>query len=223
MISDVIRTAVHWWCAERSNLGTDHPIRSILPFVFQTLDSLYIATRGIPSPWTNIIPAGVKMGGTNNFIIDIPLSPKDYALLRAVLSLTSDLYSLLTPLKKTGNLMELSSPLLQLHRNTKQFKDVRDFFTHLDERLSKLSVHGITGATKTNCGVEYTDTAQECFHLRLIGDKIHFTSYRKAMEVDVGKSAFDFIFESARLIYSKIISHKIHKGDYESATSIYPI
>jgi hypothetical protein len=130
-----------------------------------------------------------------------------------------------------GNLMELESPIKQLSENAGQFRDIRNFFTHLDKVLSEPDKHGVTGATHTNCGIVYTDTARGCRHLVLAGDKIHFTYRRNkwdvniAKEVDIGKSAFNGIFESARLIYAELTSHKIHAQTchHTPANDLYPL
>jgi len=198
--------------------------KNIIPFIFQSLNSLYIATGHCPSPWMRNNAAGVTEGGSNTLIIFMPIRPEYYLLLRAILSLATDIYLSCKALRESGDLMELKLPVKQLLRNSKKFYPIRSFFTHLDEVLAKPNKHGITGAHKTNCGIEYTDTAKECVHLVFKGDEIHFSHKHNVKEVDVGKKAFNGIFESARLVYAEITSHKIHAENrhYLPADSIYP-
>jgi len=37
----------------------------------------------------------------------------------------------------------------------REFDDIRNFFTHLDSRITKLDEHGIDGTVNTNCGIKY--------------------------------------------------------------------
>jgi len=228
-------TAFHWWTwdhwvryggkvsavpeAEREALSR---AQILLPSLFQAIDSLYTVTRDIPSPWASTGISIGEIGATKNIVMfNIPpLNSQRYLLLRTVLFLTNDVIAFSKPLK---DLQELDNPLKTLTQAAKRFKDIRNFFTHLDERLSNLSKHGITGAIKTNCGIEYTSTAQGCFHLILIGDELHYSSHGEAKEINVGRSAFDPVFEGARLVYSEITSHKLHKRQYPTADQIYPL
>ena len=192
---------------------------------FPALDSLYSITRNIPSPWTNSCGMGGSSGGSYGLYWSMPLSPGHYILLRTILSLVSDIHLSSEALINIGNLMELETPIQLLFDSVRPFRDVRNFFTHLDEVLSEPDIHGVTGPIKTNCGIVYTDTAKGCRHLVLAGDKIHFTYRRGAKEVDIGKSAFNGIFESARLIYAELTSHKLNAEicAHPPADSLYPL
>lgn len=220
--------AVHWWCSEREALrGQGVPareyilaslnmVRRIVPFLYQAIDSLYIATRGIPSPWTSSRGLSLRSAGTRGLYINEDLSPEKYLLLRTVIGLASDVYFGALTLKERGNLKELEHPVERLYQSANRFRDVRNFFTHLDGVLSKPDRHGISGAFRTSCGIEYTDRARECEHFVLVGDRLHFTYRRNkrdmspAKELDVGKSAFNCVFEAARLMYAELTSHKLH-------------
>jgi hypothetical protein len=224
-----LNEAIHWWEAERISSSNGkitategekrnlHRIKIILPFVFQTLDSLYITTRKIPSPWSNSTGVPATIGGTNNIIINLDISPESLALLRAILSLVSDIYYMCKSLTNICNLLELKTPIEQLCESTDKFRDIRNFFTHLDERLCNLDTHGITGAIKTNCNIEYTTSAKGNLHLILAGDKIYFSDKGEPKEVDISKAAFDYIFINARYVYAELISHKVHAQIYNHA------
>ena len=228
--------ALHWWSFERIADASGkisapeetqismHRIRTIVPFLFQAINSLYIATRRIPTPWTTNTEMPVKTGGTRGLYISLNIDPENYLLLRAILALTGDVHLCCKSLT-THRLLELKAPVKKLLVNTKDFYEVRSFFTHFDEVLSTPLKHGISGATKTNCGIEYTSSAKECRHLVLVRDKIHFSYRQRAAEADISKSAFNAIFESARLIYTEVISHKVHAQTchYLHADKLYPL
>jgi hypothetical protein len=137
--------------------------------------------------------------------------------------LTSDIYLSSRSLVEAGKngLIKLESPLRQLSESANKFRDVRNLLTHLDAFISNSGQHGITGADHSGCGLGSR-------YLVLSGDKIHFTYRRSkkdltaAKEVDIGKSSFGGIFESARLVYSEITSHKLHAESYPPASRLYP-
>jgi hypothetical protein len=120
--------------------------------------------------------------------------------------------------------MELESPISLLSQTANKFRDIRNFFAHLNDMLLKPSER-IAGACQTDCGIEYGDAAKECFHLVLVENSIHFSHRGKAKQVDVGKWAFNDIFESARLIYAEVTSHKLHSNifHYPLSNQLYPL
>lgn len=62
-----------------------------------------------------------------------------------------------TPLTKLSpsELKEISPYIHQLFYEANRFREIRNFFTHLDEVFTNMDRHGMTGALKTNCGIEY--------------------------------------------------------------------
>jgi len=241
-----IDAASHWWTFEKisdsiGRVTATEDVQSslsrakiILPFMFDALNALYVATRQIPVPWTNNMPFRYKDGGAYNLIISLPLSAEHYQLLRAVLSLSRDIYSATDSISKSmkrSGVSELEPILEQLFKNSNQFRDARNFFTHLDEVLSKPDKHGITGALITSTGTEFTSTTKGAEYIILAGDKLYFTykarnwNKARACEVDVGKAAFNSIFNSARMVYKEITSFKVHRDTYNFPpfNAIFPI
>jgi len=153
-----------------------HMLGSIMPLLFLSLDYLYIETRNIPSQWGTVIPKRIiKMRGTDNFITANFPSSDNYLRLRGILSFTRDVYSS-TKALKSRDLFELSPLVKKLYDSSNKFREIRNYFTHLDEVLSNPSKHWITGSTYTSPVIEYVDTAVDCGHLIFSGNKIYFTS-----------------------------------------------
>lgn len=223
MMFEHIGSASRDWCSERYLLGTE--IEDILPFVFYTLDSLYITTKGLPVPRPNhVTNLRITNDGTRGTVIMVANSYLEYLPMRLSLALTSDLYSLLIALQKQGNLMEIQHEVDQLCAQAKAFQDVRDFYTHLYDRLVKRKKHGINSALQTKCGVTYGNNAREYFHLVVDQNMIHFSDYNKAKEADVSRSAFEPIFATARNLYTILTtSPKVNAPSYPSAESLYPV
>ncbi|MDZ4649878.1 hypothetical protein ORM67_04575 [Bacillus cereus] len=222
MISKELESATHWWLFERRE-SFNESMYTVLPFIFQSLDALYITTRNIPTKWTKNELLRGSVNGTRSKKIILPDSAEDYIILRSSLSFVSDLHLLLKALIKKGNLMELEEPITHLYDEINKFRDVRNFFTHLDDRLLGLENHGISGKTTTNCGIEYGEDAVDCLHLVVLGNKIHFTQYKKSLEAEVGRDAFNAIFRSCKGIYEVLINHRIHATNYKSFKEIYSI
>ncbi|MFB8328074.1 hypothetical protein ACWGJ1_10640 [Bacillus wiedmannii] len=221
MISNELKDATHWWFVERRKDSFNESMYTLLPFIFQSLDALYITTRDIPTEWTKNKSLRGRVSGNRSKKIILPNSALDYIKLRSSLSFVSDLHLLLKALIKEGNLMELEEPIKHLYNEVDKFRDVRNFFTHLDDRLLNFEKHGVSGKTTTNCGIEYGEDAVDCFHLVLLGNKIHFTEYKKSLEAEVGRDAFNAIFRSCSGIYEVLTNHRIHATNYKSFKEIY--
>ncbi|MGA9171073.1 MAG: hypothetical protein WBZ20_13125 [Nitrososphaeraceae archaeon] len=205
---EVLRAANQWWI-ERQSKGAHHFILRIMPFLFEVIESLYLGTRKLPLHSVSVV-THKQVAGDYEINFGIFLELNEYSTLRVILSLMGDIYNLLTPLIKSdpATLMELSSPVQQLYSCADKFREVRNCFTHLDEVLTNMDKHGITGAAKTNCGIEYTSSAKGCVHLIWQNNVIHFTYKGKVEEITVDKSTFDPVFQFAKQIYSELISHK---------------
>jgi len=106
----------------------------------------------------------VNSAGQNGYCINV--DPSDYDKVRFVLSLISDVYNSIKVLKEK-NLPIISNIIENLYDLTDQFRDIRNFFTHLDERLSDLQKHGVDGPCQTNCGITLQNSAKNNFHLVL--------------------------------------------------------
>jgi len=216
--SNHISTAGHWWRAENNVDAQAYPL---LLFLFRTLDALYADVQRFPQQWAGDKPMGIRSGGKYGMYIGLSLSPDSFALLRAAIALQGDSYFIgkrLESLNVGGALKAISQLVQELER----FRELRNFFSHLDERIANLDEHGITGTVKTNCGIEY-DSAYGCFHLVLVGNVLHFSNKGAPAEADVSKTSFLRLLQSSRSIYEELTAHKIHKptGGYPAAETIY--
>ncbi|MGI0075345.1 MAG: hypothetical protein ACREA5_05320, partial [Nitrosotalea sp.] len=152
------------------------------------------------------------------------VSSINYTNFRAVLALVGDVNGILWQLRNKCDLLSLKQKIIELNELTfNNFKDLRDFFTHLDN-IVKNPHNNINTACSTNCNIEYTDKAKNCFHLIIDNDTIHFSYNGKPMEAHISKTEFNEIFKKAREIYSELISHTIYKEiqSYSSPDSIFP-
>jgi len=223
MINPDVLMASRWWFEERKS---HQPYLDLaLSTVFYFVQSLYHGTRNLSLLSISGINSGEKkISESMTTTIGIFVQPENYANFRAVLSLVGDLYNYLGLVRKY-DLLELKPKIDQLYEATNKFRDVRNAFTHLGEGLTNLEKHGVNGPLKTNCGIEYTETAKNCFHLIIDNEKIYFTSFKKANEIYVGKDAYNSIFDIARNIYAELTSHKLMKEiqTYESVDSMFPI
>lgn len=223
---DVFMASNSWW-AERKEKGAHHWISKNLPYLFDTLDALYPETRKLP-----LKSPGVRMEAevrsSYAFTCTMLLSVHDYTRLRLIISLTGDLYNLLTPLVKVDpkSLMELSESIKELYDYSTRFREVRNFFTHLDEVLTYMDKHGISGPINAQCGLRYTESARACVHLIWDNNSntIYFTFRKKEWTIRIDKPAFQPIFQTARKIYAELISHKpLPLGnDYTPVENLYP-
>jgi hypothetical protein len=152
-----VLTATNFWWAERKDRGAHHFILRIMPLLFQTLQSLFIEARKLP---LHSVSGATPEHVNGEYVITygIFLTPNDYATLRSILSLMGDVHNLLYSLNNIGKeeLMELSSFVPKLFGHANKFRQIRNFFTHLDQILTtKMDENGITGSKSTNCGIEY--------------------------------------------------------------------
>ncbi len=217
MSSFNIDEPIHWWCSERSD-GLDPHMYYILPWIFTTLESLYIMIPKFSREWQGRV--STKVDGIHTMIINIDLSSEDYAVLRAIISLVGDLYNLIESIK-CGNMMELRHPLTELYNAANKFRDIRNFFTHIDDRIKNLDKHGITGARKTTC-IEYGTNTKGCFHIIFSGQKIYFSDDGRDKETDFSNSAFEEIFNAARSLHGELIKHKTNaNSNYLPPDSLY--
>ena len=154
-----IDTAVHWWSAENQ---PDNEVRTLLSFLFENFDALYFAVSNFPEHWSCDSALSVQSGGTHGMHINMGLSPDKMVLLRSAISLSGDIYCILKRLNSLET-RGLKSGIDDLILETEQFRVLRNFFAHFDDRITDFDRHGISGEHSTNCGITYTATAKGCF------------------------------------------------------------
>jgi hypothetical protein len=223
LFQEMLIAANLWWM-ERKGKGAHHFILRLIPFLFQVIESLYIQTRKLPlSPGRG--PTNKEVGESYVITFSMFLPSEEYTTLRVILSLMGNIYNPLKVLKKNDQLMELAPFIQQLYDHANKFRKVRNFFTHLDEVLTNMDEHGITGPAKTNCGIEYTSTGKDCVHLVWHQNVLYFTYKKEPCEITIDRSIFDPIFQIVKEMYSEIISHKIYaeQKDYRPVEDLFPL
>lgn len=193
--------------------------------MFFLLDSLYYATQNLSLVSISGKPSEKKIISSENHTeLGMWVSSTNYSNFRAVLALVGDVNSILWQLRNKCDLLSLKQKIIELNELTfNNFKDLRDFFTHL-ENIVKEPRNNISMPCTTNCNIEYTDKAKNCFHLIIDNETIYYSYNGKPMEAHVSKTAFNDIFKKAREIYGELISHEIYKElqSYASPDSIFP-
>jgi hypothetical protein len=182
---------INTWCGVNSD-EVDWQVSNLAPYLFELMKSLAVVVNNIPETWPNLGVSGMQLGGKQTTCINFTQSPKDHMLLRSAISLTGDAHCV-TKCLRTMKIGSLKQPIDNLHAELDKLRDFRNFLTHLDARFSDRAVHGISGATKTGCGIEYTETASDCFHLMLVGNTVHYSDRKLAKEAHVGKEVFQKI------------------------------
>jgi len=139
-----------WW-EERKSKGAHDWVRKSIPLLFDTLDSLYIETRKLPLHSQSGVTSKT-VTDSYTFTLGIFLSSTDYATLRSILSLSGDVYGALTPLKdmSANELQELEKPVKTLFNDSNQFREIRNFYTHLGEAITDMDRHGVSGPLTRN-------------------------------------------------------------------------
>lgn len=151
-------------------------------------------------------------------------NPHKFSQFRAAISLTGDIYNCLDAVLQ-HDLYDLKPKIQKLYEETNKFREVRNFFTHLDDVLKNLKSQGIDGPLKTEFGVEYTESAKNRFHLVIHQETIYFTRKKKAEKMYVGKSAFVPIFDAAREVYRELLSEvsSEHLSQFSDPDSLFPM
>lgn len=172
MINPDILVATSNWFMERNKI-IDSKIGLLFSTMFYVLDALHskVTILALPSISGK---QDKKVGSQYAMTLGMFPSPENYANFRSVLSLVGDLYNILEAIQEY-DLLELKPLIDNLYEKTDSFRDVRNFFTHLDDALHNLKKHGVNGELKTNCGIQYENTAKNCFHLIIDNETIYFT------------------------------------------------
>jgi hypothetical protein len=204
-------SAIYTWWIERRESGAHHWITKNLPYVFDTLDALQPEISKLPlsNPLGQRIQRKVEKPYTYTY--NMFLSPRDYGTLRLILSLSGDLYNLLTPLVRNESAcFEIGKYVKELYRLANAFRQIRNFFTHLDEVITDMDVHGISGPVSSACGIDYSESATNCVHL--VWDRntntIYFTYHNYEYQVTIDKPTFQPIFKTATELYRELVKDK---------------
>ncbi|OEC58377.1 hypothetical protein [Pseudomonas sp. AP42] len=172
----------------RQQHEADFMLPTLLSFLFQTVDALYCAVKNFPDTWTKAEPVKIVSGGTQSMYIRFNAGPDALFMQKSAISLTGDIWCILKRLNKE-KLFDLEQPVSALIDLLDEFRDLRNFYAHLDERLSDLKNNGFTGSCETGCGIRY-ENAKECFHMILVGNTFYYTSQGKCLKKDIGKRSF---------------------------------
>jgi hypothetical protein len=222
--ADVIVASQNWFYERQGNYN-DGMTGLLLSTMFFLLDSLYYATENLSLVSISGKPSEKEIISSENHMkLGMWVSPTNYSNFRAVLALVGDVNSILWQLRNKCDLLSLKQKIIELNELTfNNFKDLRDFFTHL-ENIVKEPHNNISVPCTTNCNIEYTDKAKNCFHLIIDNETIYYSYKGKPMEAHVSKTNFYEIFKKAREIYSELISHNIYKElqSYAPPESIFP-
>jgi hypothetical protein len=205
-VSRVVMIAMPWWIKSRRHQGKDpnSKLTELMHLLFRTLDALHIETRKLPF-YAQSGVTGRPKDSPDAFIFALWLKDTDYIALRSILALCGDLIYVLEKLMTLPGLLELGQFMRPLHKRANQFRDARDFFTHMDEALRGHSKHGISGPLKLECGVEFRPKATNNVYVIWHYNALYFSFENKPRKIVLTRPEFDEIFIQARQLYAKII------------------
>jgi hypothetical protein len=225
-ISLVVLTAMPWWIQSKREKGeTPNPkLTELMQLLFRTLDALYIETRKLPF----YAKSGANKRPKHNpdsFIFALWLKDADYITLRSILALSGDLIYVLEKLMTLPGLLELGPLLPPLYKRANQFRDARDFFTHMDDALRDHSRHGISGPATLDCGVESTPKAINNVYVIWHDNALYFSFENKHRKIVLTRPEFDEIFNQARQLYAEIINNPVSQksGNVKKPDQVYPL
>lgn len=181
-----LRSNIHRWCCSND---VDFEICNLSGYLFELMDALDFTVGNMADNWPNPKPKKMQIGGSNTTVLALPLPPKELMLFRSAISLTGDAHCV-TKALLTLKLGDLKSPVEKLHAELDKQRDLRNFLTHLNDRLIDRKTHGISGFTKTECGIEYTESASGNFHLILADNTVHYSDRGKAKKASVSRAFF---------------------------------
>ena len=152
------------------------------------------------------------------------LTDADYVTLRSILALCGDLIYVLEKLKTPPRLLELAQFMTPLYKRANQFRDARNFFTHMDEALRDHSKNGISGPTTLECGVPFTAKATNNVYVIWHDNALYFSFENKQRKIVLTRPEFDEIFNQARQLYAMIIDNPTtQSGNPIDPAQVYPI
>jgi hypothetical protein len=226
-ISRVVLIAMPWWIKSRLAQGANpNPkLTELMHLLFRTLDALYLETRKLPFSAQSGVTGRPKKK-PDSFIFSMWLNDADYVALRSILALSGDLIYVLEKLMTLPGLLELGPFMKPLYKPANEFRDARDFFTHMDEALRDHSKHGISGPTiLEGCGVEFTEKATNNVYVIWHDNTLYFSFERKQRKIVLTRPEFDEIFNQTRQLYAKIIDNPTtqQSGNPIPPDQVYPL
>jgi hypothetical protein len=216
-----LHSAIHWWAAEHDDEGIDGNVSGLLFFLFQLLETLHYAAGEFPSQWAPVQHAGVSQGGRHGLTINLEIGPKDFHAFRAAVGVVGDMYCIAKRLE-AARTADAAPVILRLREALEPFRELRNFFAHLDDHVTNLDQHGITGELQTPVGIHYPPESIGNFHLVISGNTVNFTRNAKAHHVVLDRQSLGTVFVAGRDLYSLITSHKIHATTYAPAEEKFP-
>lgn len=194
----------------------------LLSGLFTTLDTLYWVSRRLPPHWAASKQNVRVCGGGYNVFVCLPLPPTEYGTVRAVISLSGDAEMILRTILGKYQPSGLEPSLQQLRASLSDFREIRNFFAHLDERLENPEHHGITGAAATDCGIQYGAGTRGNFHLVLCDDALHFSDHGIPKKVNVAKGSVAPVFDAVRAVYAALVALQPDPANFPPPSEIYP-
>jgi len=255
-----IRDAIHWWLYENctNQKGKFTSLEALLDHFFNLADSLYYALENEPIDVVDILYIrtgreiepidkaierveqerfGRKIKSNKNLITIInKLSPRNLLRLRSRLALIGDMINMINGLEhlhKSLNNKELVKIIENHAESLKKYKDARNFFTHLDERIGKnIDTHGVTGELEIpEIELKFSKNAKGCIYFGFAGDTVYFHDKRmkngedkpspKSLSFD--KMGMADMFSLVKDLYDLVTSHSINAHDYPPSDSIYDL
>lgn len=218
-----ILIAYHWWAYEAGarERPEERHVVGLLKFLFDTLDALWAIARTLPENLAPPAQEGMVMAGVENVMVDIPVAPNAWAAVRSAISLSGDAFCIAKRLEGTS-VPTLRDAVRELLTELTAQRDFRNFLAHLDERMTDLETHGITGDAETRVGLRY-EGARACFHLIVRSNEVSFSSRGRVCSVGIGKADFGRLLAAARPLYRLLCSHRIHAANYPPAEELYAL
>lgn len=222
-----VLAAISWWIKSKREQGVNpNPkVSELMPTMYKTLDSIYLETRGLP--FRTISGAFKKRphDKSDAFIFGLWLKNRDYIALRSILALAGDLIYVSDKLKNLQQPPEIGNFIVSIFKQADQFRDARDFFTHMDDALRDHSKHGISGPATLECGVQFGPNAKNNVYVIWDNNTLYFSFENKQRTIVMDKPAFDEIFNQAGLLYAEIINNPVSREskNVKGSDQIYPL
>jgi hypothetical protein len=225
-VSRIVLIAMPWWIKSRRDQGANpnSKLTELMHLLFRTLDAMYLETRKLPFTAKSGVTGKLK-DKPDSFIFSMWLKNADYLTLRSILALSGDLIYVLEKLITLRGLLNLGPSLPSMLKRANQFRDARDFFTHMDDALRDHSKHGISGPLQLDCGAEFTADAKNNVYVIWHDNALYFSFENKPRKIVLTKPEFDEIFNQARQLYASIIDNPITQksGNPIPPDQVYPL
>jgi len=228
MMSLNVLTSINNWFQSRlaQQQNPDPNVVQLMLLLYKTLDALYLETsKKFPfAPSTSGANKKTPKDNPDAITFGLWLSETDYVTLRSILALAGDLIFASHQLTTLQGLAGLAQFISNLYNESNNFRNARNFFSHMDEHLSNRQRHGITGPLRLRCGVEFTVNATNNVYLIWDKDTLYFSRLNRPHEIVIDKAAFEEIFNQARLLYAEITNNPISQqvGNVMRPDQVYP-